>query len=128
MAPDWHAVGWDTIIALLIFAALNSGSAGFRRSALFERCGRNDDCLGWAAMAYPAGTRQGRRMFALIRAATLSTLLALAACNAPPQKQQQAAASSAPASSAPAAAAQPAHHWAFQNGDQYGYLSGSHGE
>lgn len=58
--------------------------------------------------------------------------LALAACKAPPQKAGETEASSTPASSAPAAAsttpAQPAHRWAFQNGDQYGYLSGAHGE
>jgi hypothetical protein len=57
--------------------------------------------------------------------------LALAACNAPPQKAKEAAASSAPASSASAAQAapaQPAHHYAFQNGDQYGYMSSAHVE
>jgi len=72
----------------------------------------------------------------LIRAAPVLALLAvaLAACKAPPQKATaEAAASSAPAasaaaSSAPAAPAQPAHHWAFQNGDQYGYLPGGHGQ
>jgi hypothetical protein len=59
----------------------------------------------------------------------LALAVALAACKAPPQKAKQAAASSAPpASSAPAAPAQPAHHWVFQNGDQYGYLSSAHGE
>ncbi|MGZ3276001.1 MAG: hypothetical protein ACXWKX_20420 [Caulobacteraceae bacterium] len=67
-------------------------------------------------------------MSALIRAAPALALLALAvcACKAPPQKE--AAASSAPASSAPAAPAQPAHHYAFQNGDQYGYMSSAHVE
>ena len=89
-------------------------------------------------MAYRARTGQGRqprktryaRMFALVRASTVLALLtvALVACKAPPQKPQEAAASSAPASSAPAAAAQPAHHWAFQNGDQYGYMSSAHVE
>lgn len=71
----------------------------------------------------------------MIRAVPALALLAvaLAACKAPPQKAKEAAASSAPASSAAAssasaAPAQPAHHWAFQNGDQYGYLSGSHGQ
>jgi hypothetical protein len=69
----------------------------------------------------------------LVRAAALCTIaaLALAACKAPPQKDKEAAASSAPASSAAAASAapaQPAHRWAFQNGDQYGYVSSSHGE
>ena len=69
----------------------------------------------------------------MIRAAPVLALLAvaLAACKAPPPKAGEAAASTAPASSAPAAAAapaQPAHHWAFQNGDQYGYLSGAHGQ
>jgi hypothetical protein len=71
----------------------------------------------------------------LIRAAPVIALLALtlAACNAQPQKAEQAAASSAPASSAAAssaaaAPAQPAHHYAFQNGDQYGYISGAHGQ
>ena len=54
--------------------------------------------------------------------------LALAACKAPPQKTKEAAASPPPASSAPAAPAAPAHHWAFQNGDQYGYLPAGHGE
>lgn len=65
----------------------------------------------------------------MIRAAPLPALLAaaLAACNAPPQKAREAATSSAPASTPPAPA-QPPHHYAFQNGDQYGYLSGSHGE
>jgi hypothetical protein len=64
----------------------------------------------------------------------LALAVALAACKAPPQKEKDAAASSAPAassaatSSAPAAPAQPAHHWAFQNGDQYGYLSSAHGQ
>jgi hypothetical protein len=70
-------------------------------------------------------------MFALNRPAPVLALLALtlAACKAPPQKAKEvAASSSAPASSARTAPAQPAHHWAFQNGDQYGYLSGSHGE
>ncbi|MGZ3366665.1 MAG: hypothetical protein ACXWKY_18600 [Caulobacteraceae bacterium] len=67
-------------------------------------------------------------MSALIRAAPALALLALAVCayKAPPQKE--AAASSAPASSAPAAPAQPAHHYAFQNGDQYGYMSSAHVE
>lgn len=72
----------------------------------------------------------------MIRAVPVIALLAvaLAACKAPPQKAKEAAASSAPApssaaaSSAAPAAAQPAHHWAFQNGDQYGYLSGAHGQ
>jgi hypothetical protein len=69
-------------------------------------------------------------MAAVTRPAPLLALLAvaLAACNAPPQKAKEATASSAPASSAPAAPAQPAHHWAFQNGDQYGYLSSAHGQ
>ena len=89
-------------------------------------------------MAYRARTGQGRqprktrhaRMSALVRAAPLLALLAVAvaACKAPPQKAQEAAASSAPAASAPAAPAQPAHHWAFQNGGEYGYLSSAHGE
>jgi hypothetical protein len=67
---------------------------------------------------------------AVVRAApTLAVLaVALVACKAPPQKAQQAATSSAPASSAPPAPAAPAHHWAFQNGDQYGYLPAGHGE
>jgi hypothetical protein len=67
-------------------------------------------------------------MSALVRAAPVLVLLvaALAACKAPPPKAQEAAASSAPASSAPAA--QPAHRWAFQNGDQYGYMSSAHVE
>jgi hypothetical protein len=67
----------------------------------------------------------------LIRAVPVLALLAiaLAACKAPPEKAKEAAAPPAPAaSSAPAAPAQPAHHWAFQNGDQYGYLSGAHGQ
>ena len=72
----------------------------------------------------------------MIRAAPVLAVLALApfaatlaACNAPPQKAKEAAAAaSAPASSTPAAPAAPAHHWAFQNGDQYGYLSGAHGQ
>jgi hypothetical protein len=55
--------------------------------------------------------------------------LAFAACSqSPPQKTREAAASSAPASSAPPALAQPAHHYAFQNGDQYGYMSAAHVE
>jgi hypothetical protein len=58
--------------------------------------------------------------------ALLLLAVALAACKAPPQKAQEAAASSAPASSAPAAPAQPAHHYAFQNGDEYGYMSPGH--
>jgi hypothetical protein len=73
----------------------------------------------------------------LTRAVPVLALLAFAfaACNGPPQQAKQtAAASSAPAastaaaSSAATAPAQPAHHWAFQNGDQYGYLSGAHGQ
>ena len=65
----------------------------------------------------------------MIRAAPALALLAvaLAACKAPPAKQR-AAASSAPASSAAPAPAAPAHHWAFQNADQYGYVSAAHAE
>lgn len=66
----------------------------------------------------------------MVRAAPALALavVALAACKAPPQKAEEMAASSASASSAPAAAAQPAHRWAFQNGDQYGYMSSAHVE
>jgi hypothetical protein len=69
----------------------------------------------------------------LIRAAPVLALLAvaLAACKAPPQKAKEAAASTAPpaaSAASPALPVQPAHHWAFQNGDQYGYLSGVHGQ
>jgi hypothetical protein len=66
----------------------------------------------------------------LTRAASALALLALAlaGCKAPPQKAQQAAASPAPASSAPAAPAAPAHHYAFQSGDEYGYMSSAHVE
>jgi hypothetical protein len=69
----------------------------------------------------------------LIRAAPLLALaaVALGACNGPPPKKEAAASSASLASSAPAPtapAAQPAHHWAFQNGDQYGYLPAGHGE
>jgi hypothetical protein len=66
----------------------------------------------------------------LARAASVLACLAVAltACKAPPPKAQEAAASSAPVSSAPAAPAQPAHHYAFQNGDQYGYMSSAHVE
>lgn len=69
-------------------------------------------------------------MSAVIRAAPLLALLAVAltACKAPPQKAEEAAASSAPTSAAPTAPAQPAHRWAFQNGDQYGYMSSAHVE
>jgi hypothetical protein len=66
----------------------------------------------------------------LTRAASALALLvlSLAACNAPPQKAKEAAASTAPSSSAPAAPAQPHHHYAFQNGDEYGYMSSAHVE
>jgi len=66
----------------------------------------------------------------LTRAASALALLvlSLAACNAPPQKAKEAAASTAPSSSAPAAPAQPQHHYAFQNGDEYGYMSSAHVE
>ena len=58
-------------------------------------------------------------------AAAVLVLLGLAACNKPaPQKTAVAAASSA----APAAPAAPAHHWAYKNGVDYGYVSASHGE
>ena len=70
-------------------------------------------------------------MSALTRAAFAIAVLAvaLAACKAPPQKAQQAAAaSSTPASSTPAAPAQPAHNYAFQSGDEYGYMSSAHVE
>jgi hypothetical protein len=61
--------------------------------------------------------------------ALVALAVALAACKpGPPQKAEEAAASSAPASSAPAAPAAPTHHYAFQNGDQYGYLSSAHGQ
>ena len=61
----------------------------------------------------------------MIRAISTFALLAaaLAACKAPPQKAEQAAASSAP----PAPAAPP-HHYAFQTGDEYGYVSSAHAE
>jgi hypothetical protein len=54
----------------------------------------------------------------------------LVACKAPPPKAEQAAASSAApaASSAPAAQAAPAapsHNWAYQQGQDYAYLSGA---
>ncbi|HEY4030871.1 MAG TPA: hypothetical protein VGM25_11040 [Caulobacteraceae bacterium] len=65
----------------------------------------------------------------MTRAAPVLLVLAvaLAACNAQPQKAKQAAASSAhAASSAPATPAPPAHRYAFQNGDQYGYMSAAH--
>ena len=69
-------------------------------------------------------------MSTVTRAPAAFALLAvgLAACKAPPQKAHEAAASSTPASSAPGAPAQPAHRWAFQNGDQYGYMSSAHVE
>jgi hypothetical protein len=69
-------------------------------------------------------------MSAVVRAAPALAFLALAlaACKAPPPKAQQAAASSAPASSTPATPAQPAHHYAFQSGDEYGYMSSAHVE
>lgn len=62
----------------------------------------------------------------MIRTASVLTLLAvaLAGCKASPSKQKQAAPFPASASSSvPAAPAAPTHHWAFQNGDQYGYMS-----
>lgn len=66
----------------------------------------------------------------MIRAAPALLVLgaALAACKAPPQKAKEAVAASAPASSTAATPAQPAHHYAFQSGDEYGYVSSSHAE
>jgi hypothetical protein len=58
-------------------------------------------------------------------AAAVLVVLGLAACNKPaPQKTAQAAASSA----APAAPAAPAHHWAYKNGIDYGYVAANHAE
>ena len=73
----------------------------------------------------------------MIRAAPVLALLALPSPPAtprrrrprrppPPRRRRRPPASSA--SSASAAPAQPAHHYAFQNGDQYGYISGAHGQ
>jgi hypothetical protein len=66
-------------------------------------------------------------MSPLTRAAAALALLAvaLAACKPAPEKAKEtAAASSAPA--APAAPAAPTHHYAFQTGDEYGYMSAAH--
>jgi hypothetical protein len=68
----------------------------------------------------------------LVRVVPVLALLtaALCACKAPPSKTDQASASSAPApaSSAPAAPAappEPAHNWAYRQGDDYAYLTGT---